>query len=426
MKRIILVLIILSIPFFTFAQVNFGSWFQPKTLRVDYVLAGNADTSFIFLDQLKEEPHWGGPQKNLIDKFNYGDYKFIVYDSATYTPLYSQGFSTLFSEWRSTREAKNTNRSFAQTAVFPYPLKTVFFQLFERNKKNEFVKKFGLYINPQSCYISSEVPDSFKTDKIYYNGDPAKKVDIAILADGYTASEMGKFLDDAKRFSENLFATPPFDSYKKSFNIWAVESVSKQTGADIPGAHVWKKTVLNSTFYTLGSDRYLMTYDTRTLHDIASLVPYDQIYILVNSPVYGGGGIYNYYCTSSSGDIESSTVFVHEFGHGFAGLADEYVDDDLSYENLFSKGVEPWQPNITTLVHFDKKWQKMVTPGIPVPTPENPDYMGKTGAFEGAGYVAKGVYRPTPDCRMRTNTAKGFCPVCQKAIVDMIKFYTGE
>jgi hypothetical protein len=199
---------------------------------------------------------------------------------------------------------------------------------------------------------------------------------------------------------------------------------SEDAGADIPGAGIWKNTLVNSSFYTFDSERYLTTLDFWKVKDIAALAPYDQIYILVNTEKYGGGGIYNHYNLTSTGNQHSSTVFIHEFGHGFAGLGDEYYTSDVSYTDFYSPEIEPWEPNLTTLVNFSEKWENLLIPGTPVPTPESPEYINTTGVFEGGGYVAKGVYRPAVNCRMKSNNSEHFCQVCEKTIEQMILFLT--
>ncbi len=420
-----LIALILIFPFSALkSQINFNDYFLPKTLRVDYIHAGDSGSEYIFLEQMKQEPYWGGSRKNLIAQFNYGENKVLVYDSLSDKLIYSRGYCTLFEEWQSTDEAKKVSKSFYETVVFPFPKNTVRIEIQGRNRKNEFLKLFELFINPNNYFINCEKPPEYNSFKVVDSGESSEKVDIVIIPDGYTEKEIVKFRKDAKRFAGYMFSSSPFKEYKDKFNIWAIEAVSKQSGPDIPPDTIWRNTVLSSSFYTFDSERYLMTYDMKTVRDIAANVPYDQIYILVNTTKYGGGGIYNYYNVCTSDNEHSEFVFIHEFGHGFAGLADEYYTSEVSFQDYFNLEVEPWQPNITTLVSFESKWKNMVAQDIPIPTPEDEKYKDKVGVFEGGGYVAKGVYRPVLDCTMKSKIVDGFCPVCKKAIIDMIEFYS--
>jgi hypothetical protein len=244
------------------------------------------------------------------------------------------------------------------------------------------------------------------------------------LPEGYTQSEMDSFKTDCKKFAEYFFNSSPFKENKNKFNFWGVEAASEESGTDFPAKGIWARTLFNTNFSTFGTQRYLMTTDNKTVRDAASNVPYDQIYILVNTKEYGGGAIYNYFSVCMNNNRFEEQVFVHEFGHGFASLADEYVTDDVSYQNFYDLNVEPVDPNLTTLIDFESKWKNMVDDETPIPTPETKDTKDKVGAFEGGGYVQKGIYRPMLNCTMRALNAEGFCSVCKKAIQDMIDFYS--
>ena len=104
-------------------------------------------------------------------------------------------------------------------------------------------------------------------------------------------------------------------------------------------------------------------------------------------------------------------------------LADEYSGSGSASEDFYETDKEPWEPNITTLVSFDKKWKDMLLPGTPVPTPDTDEWKGKVGVFEGAGYMENGVYRPYIDCSMNVVRFNNFCPVCKRSISRMIEFY---
>lgn len=408
----------------SFSQINFEDYFFDKSLRLDYHHTGNHSEDFYSFDELIEEPFWAGSKVNLLDKFNFGKYKFIVIDQETGTHIYSRTYSTLFGEWQTTDEAKETYRTFNETVVFPYPKKKVIVEFYGRDKLNNLIKKFEYNVDPNNYFIKKEQSLKYETLKVLYNGDPSLKVDVAFIPEGYTENEMELFKKDCEKFTKYFFNSSPFKENKNHFNIWAVLAPSKESGTDIPADKIWKNTLLNSGFYTFDLERYLMTTDNKTLRNVASNVPYDQIYIIVNSSKYGGGAIYNHYSVCVNDNINEEFVFTHEFGHGFAFLADEYYTSDVAYNDFYTLDVEPLERNITTLVDFDSKWKDLIEKGTPIPTPSSKEFNKTIGAFEGGGYVEKGVYRPMQECSMKSISVDNFCPVCKKAIQDMIDFYT--
>ncbi len=407
-----------------YAQVDFDKYFLDKTLRIDYIHTGNNVDDSYSIDELKEEPFWGGSKKNLIDKFNYGNFKFAVFDDASGEMIYSRTYSTLFNEWQTIEEAKSTIKSFSETVTFPFPKKKVKVEFYSRDKKNNLIKKFEYKIDPEDYFITTERNLEYPSFKVHNSGDPAVKVDLVILPEGYTAEEMEQFKKDCEKFSNYLFNSSPYKENKNNFNIWGIEAPSKQSGTDIPAENIWNKTILNSRFYSLNLERYLMTTDNKSVRDLAANAPYDVIYILVNTGKYGGGAIYNHYGVCINNNKYEEYIFVHEFGHLFASLADEYVDPGAVYNDFYSLDMEPLDPNLTTLVDFDSKWKNLVDADTPVPTPAEEEYKNKVGAFEGGGYVAKGIYRPMQDCTMRSISVDNFCVVCKNAIQQMIDFYT--
>lgn len=405
------------------AQISFDDYFTDHTLRFDFILAGDADTTMVFPEGLREEPFWGGPLVNLIDKFGYGNFRYDVIDIASGNLIYSKGFCTLFQEWQTTAEARTTKRSFHEVATFPYPRNKVKFVLNIRDRDGSFRKLYESEIDPASYFIVREKPADVIATRISGSGDPHTSLDIAFIAEGYTRSEMGKFRADVKRMADILFNEAPFDKYADRINIWAIEVASQESGTDVPGEGIYVNTALNTSYYTFDVDRYLTTQDIKSVNDYAAAAPHDQIVVLINSSRYGGGGVYNYYSAVTAGHQFTPQVFTHEFGHGFAGLADEYYNSEVAYEDFYPLDVEPWEPNITTRVNFDSKWKEMIARSVPIPTPNEKRYTGVTGLFEGGGYSAKGIYRPSFDCRMKSNQAEYFCDVCQRAIEKMILFY---
>ena len=416
--------ILLTFPIYTFAQVSFENYFTNKSLRFDFLLGGNNNEVTVYPMQIKQEPFWAGSHINFIDTFNYGSYRFRILDIRTDSLIFSKGFSTLFQEWQTTAEAKKHDKTFYQAAIFPFPKKEVRLEIDARQWNGTFETIFTTEINPDNYFIIKENPTPFKTVKIVKNGNPKNKVDLVILAEGYTNSEMEKFINDAKRVTSYLFNAEPFKSGKKSFNVTAVLTPSNESGTDVPGENIYKNTRFNSSFYTFDISRYLTISDMKPIYDAAAVVPYDFIYVLVNTKRYGGGGFYNFVTVCTADNQLTKEVFVHEFGHGFAGLGDEYYNSEVAYENFYNLEVEPWEPNLTTLVNFGKKWKSKVSDSIPIPTPRNEKYKNSVGVFEGGGYMSKGIYSPFIDCRMKSNNAKSFCPVCQDAIKRVIRFYS--
>lgn len=406
-----------------FGQINFDDYFTDKVLRFDFMFAGNSEFTSVYPVGIKEEPVYGGSKTQLTDPFNYGNFKYEVFDEKDDILIYSRGFCTLYQEWQTTAEAKKIDRSYYEVATMPFPKNKVKFVLSIRQRNGEFTELYKTSIDPADYFIMKEKPVSVSFTRIYGTCEPDKAVDLAFIAEGYTAGEMEKFRNDVKRMSDYMFSEKPYDKYKDKINIWAVEAVSEESGTDIPGDNIYVNTVLNSSFYTFDIDRYLTTRDIKSVNDYAAVVPHDNIIVLINSDKYGGGGVYNYYSGTTSGHSLSLKVFAHEFGHGFAGLADEYYSSEVAYEEFYPLDVEPWEPNITTLVDFDSKWKKMIDSNTPVPTPAEEKYENVTGLFEGGGYSAKGIYRPEIDCRMKSNSSIGYCSVCSNAISEMIEFY---
>ncbi len=404
MKNINFLLLLVSVlltGFSSFSQVNYDLYFTSETMRFDYNIAGDANSQIIYFEQVRKEPMWGGSRVNLLDKFNFGDYRVLIFDSATNNLLYTRGYSDLFKEWQDTKEAKEISRTYYSSVIFPFPKKAIKLQIDRRKRNMKWEKIYELEINPGSYFINTDKPPSYKTKKLHYSGNPAKKVDIVIIPEGYTEKQMRKFHRDSKRFVKYFFDCSPFKENSDKFNFWTIDAISEESGTDIPGKDIWKNTVLNTHFYTFNSERYLTTRDVKSIRDIAGCVPYDQIYILVNTDKYGGGGIYNFYSLCSSNHPLSNKVFTHEFGHAFAALADEYAYSDTPASELYDMTVEPYQVNITNLADFDSKWKDLVNDTIPIPTPDSLVYRNSIGAFEGGGYAKKNIYRTTFDCKMR-------------------------
>jgi IgA peptidase M64/peptidase M64-like protein len=441
-----------------------------QTMRVDYYHTGNATQEIFSLDRVSVEPTaWpGNPQKN-IDDTNLGKYLFEVRDRNSNTLLYSRGFASIYGEWETTDEAKSVNRTFHESLRFPAPAGPVQIILKKRDSDNAFREVWSMIADPKDMFVDTSKPTSpGPLIEIEKNGDPAVKVDFLILGDGYTASERGKFERDARRLLEILFATSPYKERRKDFNVWALCPAAAQSGISRPSTGIHRASPLGATYDAFGSERYVLTFDNRALRNAAQFAPYEFIEIITNTRTYGGGGIFGLYSTVAADSEQAPYVFVHEFGHHFAGLADEYYTSPVAYTTPSVK-TEPWEPNVTALLDpANLKWKALVAPGTPLPTPwqkeeyekhsreygarrariraenrpeeemealfrENREfelklfgsekYAGKVGAFEGAMYEAKGYYRPEVDCIMFTRS-KTFCAVCRRAIERVINLYS--
>lgn len=393
-----------------------------RSLRIDFNLLANAQRIEVIFQQLKSEPHWGGSHTHLVFP-NLGNLRLQLFDGETL--VFSKGFNSLADEWMEIEEAKTEKRLFYHAMQIPFPKKKLSLHIDKRNREGVFETIASREINPNDYFIKEEKTVAFPVKKILYNGEASKKVDIAILAEGYTQAETEKFYADAQRMTDYMFTISPFDKLKNNFNVYAIAVPSQESGTDVPGKNIFKNTAFNSSFYTFNQERYLTTNSICEIADAASVVPYDQLYILVNTETYGGGGFYNHLNLGTADNNLSEKVYIHEFGHGFVGLADEYYYDwDPTFQEMYNTKIEPWEENITSLVNFESKWKDMVKKKTPIPTPRTPKYKDVVGAFEGGGYTSKGIYSPAQDCRMKSNEPKGFCPVCERAIRKIVDFYT--
>ena len=421
MKKL-LVLLGLCIGSYVQAQ-DFNQYFEDKTLRLDYVFGGNNERQFILLDELISLPSWAGRTHNLGENALKGNGQVRVYDEQTNTLIYTNSFSTLFQEWLSTEEAQKNTKSFENVFLVPFPKDNVRIELILFDADGKEKDKLVHHVDPKDILIHTKgTKDVTKHEYVHKAKDNAKAINVVFVAEGFKEEEMGKFMDAVNVSIEQLLAHKPFDKFADNFNFIAVQSASKDSGVSVPRQGDWKKTAVESNFDTFYSERYLTTNRIKKLHDVLAGIPYEHIIILANTDVYGGGGIYNSYTLTTTGHKDFKPVVVHEFGHSFAGLADEYFYPNDVLSDLISNQTEPWEQNITTLVDFDSKWKKMLKKGTPVPTLEKDSKKYPLGVYE--GLEGRKVYKGTLDCRMKTNQYPEFCPVCQNAIEELILFYT--
>ena len=479
------VLFFMIVPFIVTAQeqLKFDDYFIDKTMRVDYFHIGNAGTEILTIDHIYQYGIWAGCRKYLLDNFNNGAYYYKIYDAASGKLIYSKGFDSYFKEYQVS--GFEDLRPYHESAIIPFPKNKIKFALDKRDSENKLKEIFSTEIDPANIGIIKDLvkDDEVNVYKPVYNGDPHTKVDIVILGEGYTLDEENKFKKDIDKFTNSFFKYEPYKSMKNDFNIYGVLKPSEESGVDEPSAGIYKNTSLSATFNSLGSERYMLTEDNKAVHDIAAHVPYDAIYIMSNHARYGGGGIYNFFCTFTTDNQFNEYLFVHEFGHSFTGLSDEYYTSATAYDNFYTTKLEPVEPNVTALHDANNiKWKEFVKEGTEIPTPwekevydkmdyawqkqrtemnirtnelkrtgapkeeikkaendyakadkEHSDkmaeylnsskYKGVVGAFEGAGYTPKGLYRPMLDCIMFTKSCDVFCKVCENAIVKVIKHY---
>jgi len=452
---------------------SFEALFTGATMRVDYLHTGGPKSGETFsLDRVVDDGDWPGSRTQLIDPTDLGKYRFEVRDKRGGAVVYSRGFASIYGEWETTGEQKTAHRTFHESLRFPWPRVPVTVTLSKRQPDNSFSPLWTTEIDPQSRFVvrAPLKQHAGRVWPVFINGSPAEKVDLLVIGEGYTAAEMSKFHADVNRLLPALFAQEPFKSRKGDFNVRALDLPSAESGVNRPNGGVFRRTPLSTEYNIFDSERYVLTLDNRALRDAASAAPYEFIEILVNDKTYGGGGIFNDQATASVDSAFSPYVFVHEFGHHFAALADEYYTSDVAYETGAAQKPEPWEPNVTALNDpATLKWKDLVTSGTPLPTPWSKEeyekhtasiqqrrrdirarnapesemdalfreqqawdtkflssmtYSGRVGAFEGASYEARGLYRPEADCIMFTRDAVGFCRVCQRAIGKIIDLYS--
>ncbi|MCR5820758.1 MAG: IgA Peptidase M64 [Bacteroidaceae bacterium] len=407
-------------------EAGFAYHFEDSTLRIDYIFSGTNRTQHIAVGELSKTAGWYGRRHNLSRLPLLGNGQLTVTDASSGDTLYRHSFSTLFQEWQATAEAVNVEKSFENTFLIPMPKRPVIVECCLRDTHQKPQAILRHRIHPEDILIRDRTHvKSTPWQYIRKNGDPREKIDVCFVAEGYTEAEMPCFLSLCDSSISAILVHEPYTSLSNRFNWIAVMPFSAESGVSIPRRNIWKDTPLNSSFDTFYSDRYLTTLHLKKLYDIVSGIPCEHFIILANTAEYGGGGIYNSYNMSSGHSPRSKfEVIVHEFGHSFGGLADEY-DYDSQEETLYPADTEPWEPNLTTLVDFDSKWSDMLPPGTPVPTvPDGRKPTTKVGVYEGGGYQKKGVYRPAQECRMKVNQVREFCPVCQRALKRLINFYT--
>lgn len=406
-KILTLMTILLLAPMVDAQKVKFNKYFTGGTLRIDCMREGDARGDTVWVNRwLDRSAYWHGSRTTMLDPFDNGDFRVVMRDAKSGRDIYSRCYSNLFREYCGTAQGKRERAQFEETHLLPMPKAAVQIALQKRGSDQQFVDQTVVFFDPEATELGYNYHIG-ETRDLEIHGTTDRKVDVVIVAQGYEGETQQKLNIDYYRMKEVLFSQEPYKSHREDFNVYGVK-------ADVGAAH-----------NTFGIDRYMMTFDVWKLHDRLGTTPCDYIIVMVNDETYGGGAIYNFYAVTSMHRM-AEYVLPHEFGHHFGGLADEYVDEDLSYASLYLNGYEPHEPNITTLKDFDSKWKSMLPAGTKVPTPDNNDVpkaeCGPMGVYEGAGYSSKGVYRPTMHCMMRDYAP--FCPVCRKRLEEIFSIYT--
>lgn len=428
MRKLLCLIVAMAASVSLYAQ-NFDANFDDATLRIDYTLMGNAKEQHVALRDMSSTDNWWGRRVNLNNVPLEGNGDLTLYDAETKEVLYKTSFSSLFQEWITTAEAATITKSFEFTLLVPMPKRSVVAEMVIRDNTNK-VSKLAHTINPNDVLIrdrSKQQPQPYTY--LHKGSDSKEAIDVVILAEGYTAEEMDIFMEDAKITTKEILSYEPFKSHKEKFNFIAVQSSSVDSNVSVPQDEAWRDTAVGSNFMTFYMERYLTSGEVYDMYDIVTNIPCEHFVILANTDTYGGGGIYNSYTLTTAHHPSFKPVVVHEFGHSFGGLGDEYFYETAdNNDEMHSLAHEPWEPNITTLVDFDSKWADMVDKDIEIPTKVT-DKRSKNytvGVYEGGGYRSKGIYRPVDVCRMRNNTAERFCPVCERALERVILHHTKD
>ena len=409
------------LPTLLFAQ-NFNTYFENKTLRLDYLHVGDVKHESIEPVAFWQGGVWSGTLSQLIEPARLGEMVLTVKDAQNNTPIYTRSYSTLFGEWVTTENAETETGKFEESIQMPYPKVPVKYEFTVFNRSNQSTFLYEGVFDPQTT-LQKPFEKEYVVLELHIGGEPEKCLDILFIPDGYAETDRLKLHQDMRNFAGYILKCSPFAENLDKINIRAIEGYSEESGITDPNAEIYKKTLINSSYNTIEVDRYLMCLNVWKLNEIADDAPHDAILIICNSEKYGGGGIYNFYATVNSNGEYSDYVVVHEFGHSIVGLGDEYFTSEVSVRDFYPEGVEPVEPNLTTLIEFDKKWEYLLQTDQ-VPTPDTDEYNNIVGVFEGGGYVAKGVYRPWRDCTMKEKVYNGFCPVCKKAFMEVFNYYS--
>lgn len=425
MKKISCTLLVILFTLGFASAQHFDQYFINKNLRVNYLHIGNFNNESLKIDHYTAGGTWNGTRQYLIEPNSYGDIMIEVFDSVSNKLIFSRSYSCLFTEYRTTEKGETEIASMEESINIPFPKNTVLLKFTSFDRKRNGAELLKQYFNPQTT-PTVLLSKQYKTMNLHIGNKSDKAIDILFIPDGYAKSDAKLLKHDMKRFASYVMNCSPYKEMKNKVNVRAIKGYSEDSGITQPQNNIYKKTLVNTAYNALDLDRYLMCDGVWHLNDVADDAPYDAIVIICNSEKYGGGGIYNFYCTVYNHGEYPDYVIVHEMGHLIGGLGDEYYTSEVSVQDFYPAGVEPVEPNLTTLVDFESKWKNMLPEGTPIPTPvtgkNTPEY-NRLGVYEGGGYVGKGVYRPAQHCTMHQIRYNDFCPVCKKTLEEVIDYY---
>jgi len=460
---------------------TFSEHFVDATLRVDLYHHGDATTEAVTVDRWLREIPWAGPRARLDDPSPVGSYRVEVRSLDGDAVLFGTSFDSLFTEYRATGPAiAGVPRTYAESVRVPFPRHAVRIVLTARHVGVEPRTLLDVTVDPEADRIATEPPPAgVEVVPVVTGPAHTDAFDVVVLGEGYDDSD--RFRAHLRRFSDLLLSEEPYTTLRDRITVTGLLPPSTHRGCDEPSHAVWRDTPFDASFDAFGSPRYLLTENTRALRDVASKVPYDAIIVMVDHGRYGGGGIYGQYCIFTADNPWAGYLMLHELGHSFGGLGDEYYASGVASTDLHPTDREPPQANLTALLDPDAlKWRDLVGDDVPLPTPwdkatydaaeyawqqrrralqdriaearrhgepvpeitaleaqlergarERSDassrqlaaerWAGRVGAFQGAGYASTGLYRPAVDCLMFTRGLKPLCPVCRRAVADRIR-----
>lgn len=462
-------------------DIKFDDYFFDQTLRIDYSHHGNCKVHQIKLRKFTVYKNWWRSNLKLLDQNPLGCFLVELSTVDSGQLIYSRSFNSYFEEFQSTVEARVENlEEFQESVYLPLPKIPVIVTFKFRSNKVEFTTLFSKELNISSENLVSFVPDAeVQIVKQYLGGGSEDSIDFAVLAEGYTQDEFVKFELALKLLSDAILNAEPYKSKTHHLNIYGIFKASKDSGVTQKHLNLKHETTLKAEYGTLGMERYVLTRENDRVQELASIVPFDQIVILLNSDRYGGGGIYGQYCTLSANPNYLPYLLLHELGHSLGGLADEYYGKSVSYiTEEFDSNFEPWSPNISRLVDLaNLKWLELVTVDeLPTSWPKkeyeslmeeyelkrqpllknldncstkdvgsasrkradqalrqlevehktklselfsNSGLLNEIGAFEGAAYHSNSWFRPALNCIMFSrefDPGRPYCKVCEQAI----------
>ena len=350
---------------------GFDAYFIDKTMRVDYFHSGGLGSEILSLDQVVSDGAWAGSRTRLVDDLNLGKYLFEVIERRTNRVIYSRGFASIYGEWETTPESRAGLSHVSRVAAVSLAETPGPGRAEQAGPRQQLPRDL---VDGRRPGLAFRQPDRSGPD----GRCVAAPREWPALGKGRPARDRrgvhrgGGLQVSRRRAAAGRCAVrggavqEPAVGFQRLGSGLAIRGVGRQP----PRAAQFRRTPLSAEYNIFDSERYLLTYDNRALRDAASAAPYEFLEILVNEEQYGGGGIFNFQATAAADTGFAEYVFVHEFGHHFAGLADEYYTSDVAYETGAAHHPEPWEANVTALHDpMTLKWGDLVEADTPLPTP---------------------------------------------------------